>query len=126
MRWMVAAVVLFMAAMLAACGNSNSPTIAAPSTGGVTVTITPTTASLQTTKTQQFTATVTGSSNVAVTWKVNDVVGGNSTIGTVSTSGLYTAPAAAPSPNTVNVTATSAADTSKSASASVTVNAPIS
>jgi hypothetical protein len=125
MRWMVAAVVIFMAAMIVACG-SNNPTIATPSTGGVTVTITPTTASLQTGKTQQFTATVTGSSNVTVTWKVNDVVGGNSTLGTVSSAGLYTAPAAAPSPNTVSVTAVSAADTTKSASANVTVNAPIS
>ena len=125
MRWMVAAVVIFMAAMIVACGSSN-PTIATPSTGGVTVTITPTTASLQTGKTQQFTATVTGSSNVSVTWKVNDVVGGNSTLGTVSSAGLYTAPAAAPSPNTVSVTAVSAADTTKSATASVTVNAPIS
>ena len=114
-----------MIAMLAACGSSN-PTIATSSTTGVTVTITPTTASLQLGKTQQFTATVTGSTNVSVTWKVNDVVGGNSTIGTVSQSGLYTAPSTAPSPNTVSVTAVSAADTSKSASAQVTVNAPIS
>lgn len=125
MRSIAVAVVVFIAAMFVACGSSN-PTIATPSTGGVTVTISPTTAALQVGKTQQFTATVTGSSNVSVTWKVNDVVGGNSTLGTVSASGLYTAPAAAPSPNTVNVTAVSAADTTKSASATVTVNAPIS
>jgi len=124
MRCVAAAFAAVMAVMLAACGSSN-PTIASTSTAGVTVTISPTTASIQLTKTQQFTATVTGSSNVAVTWKVNDVVGGNTTIGTVSTSGLYTAPAAQPSPSTVNVTAVSAADTSKSASAAVTVNAPI-
>ena len=121
----VAAVAVAMVAMLAGCGSSN-PTIPSASTGGVAVTISPTQASLQTGKTQQFTATVTGSTNVSVTWKVNDVVGGNSTLGTVSASGLYTAPATAPSPNTVSVTATSAADTTKTASAAVTVNAPIS
>jgi hypothetical protein len=125
MRTIVAAFVVLLTAMLVACGSNNA-TIATTATSGVTVTITPTTATLQTGKTQQFTTTVTGTSNVSVTWKVNDVVGGNTTIGTVSASGLYTAPAAAPSPNTVNVTATSAADTTKSATASVTVNAPIS
>jgi hypothetical protein len=125
MRCFAVATAVFMAAMLVACGSSN-PTIATPSTAGVTVTITPTTATLQLGKTQQFTGTVTGSTNVSLTWKVNDVVGGNTTLGTVNQSGLYTAPAAAPSPNTVSVTAVSAADTNKSASASVTVNAPIS
>jgi hypothetical protein len=125
MRSIAAAAVVLMVVMLAACGSSN-PTIATSSTAGVTVTISPTQASVQTGKTQQFTATVTGSTNLTVTWKVNDVVGGNSTIGTVSSSGLYTAPATAPSPGTVSVTAVSAADTTKSASANVTVNAPIS
>jgi hypothetical protein len=125
MRTIVAAFVVLLTAMMVACGSSN-PTIATTATSGVTVTISPTTASLQTGKTQQFTPTVTGTSNISVTWKVNDVVGGNSTIGTVNASGLYTAPSAAPSPNTVNVTATSAADTTKSATATVTVNAPIS
>ncbi len=91
----------------------------------VAVSISPTTASVQTTKTQQFTATVTGTSNTAVTWRVNAVTGGNSTVGTVSTSGLYTAPATVPSPATVTVTAISQANTAKSASATVTVTKPI-
>ena len=46
----------------------------------------------------QFTATVTGTTNTAVTWSVNGVAGGNSTVGTISTSGAYTAPATAPEP----------------------------
>src|ERR1700741_5150253 len=73
--------------------------------------------------TQQFTATVTGSTNMAVTWQVNSVTGGDSTHGTISTSGLYTAPSAVPSPASVTVTAIAQADSTKSASAAVTVTA---
>jgi hypothetical protein len=43
--------------------------------------------------TQQFTATVTGSSNTAVTWYVDGREGGSKTVGFISTSGLYTPPA---------------------------------
>ncbi len=45
-------------------------------------------------------------------------------MGTITSSGVYTAPAAVPSPNPVTVTATSQADPSKSASASVTITSP--
>ena len=89
----------------------------------VNITISPTSASVQTSLTQQFTATVTGSTNTAVTWQVNNVTGGNSTTGTVSTTGLYTAPATVPSPAAVTVKAIAQADTTKSASATVTVTA---
>src|SRR5215469_10779809 len=88
------------------------------STGGVSVSISPTSASLAPNATQQFTDTVSGSSNTSVTWSVDGVVGGNSTTGTISTSGLYTAP---PTTGSHTVKATSAADTTKSASASVMV-----
>ena len=41
---------------------------------------------------------------------MNGVTGGNSTVGLVSQSGVYTAPRRVPSPATVTVSATSAAD----------------
>ena len=98
--------------------------IVATYSAGVSVSISPTSASVQTGNTQQFTATVTGSSNTAVNWQVNNIAGGNTTVGTVSASGLYTAPATVPSPAAVTVKAISQADTTKSASATVTVTAP--
>ena len=49
------------------------------------------------------------------------MAGGNSTLGTISTSGLYTAPTTIPNPSQVTVTATSVVDGVTSASASVTV-----
>ena len=84
----------------------------------ITVTIAPATATVAVSGTQQFTATVTGTNNTAVTWSVDGVNGGNATVGTVSTSGLYTAP---PATGTHTVTATSVADNTKSASAVVSV-----
>jgi hypothetical protein len=83
-------------------------TVTAPAT--VAVSVSPSAASLSTGGTQQFTATVTGTRNTAVTWSASG--------GTVSASGLYTAPSLA---GTYVVTATSAADPTKSASAVVTV-----
>ena len=72
-------------------------------------------------RTQQFTATVQNTSNKSVTWKVNGVTGGNSTVGTISASGSYRAPSSVPNPAVVTVSATSVVDPAKSASASVTV-----
>jgi hypothetical protein len=89
----------------------------------VAISISPTSASVATIKTQQFTPTVSGTTNMAVTWQVNSVTGGDSTHGTISTSGLYTAPSAAPSPATVTVTAIAQADSTKSAAAAVTITA---
>ena len=71
----------------------------------------------------QFTATVSGTTNTAVNWSVGGVAGGNSTVGTISSSGAYTAPTTVPAPPTVVVTATSQADASQSASTTVTVTA---
>ena len=101
--------------------KSASTTVTVTAPAAVSVTVSPATATLQTSATQQFTATVTGSSNTSVTWQVNGIVSGNSTVGTVSAAGLYAAPSAVPTPATVSVTAVSQADTTKSASAQVTI-----
>src|SRR5207248_705930 len=82
----------------------------------VTVSVSPASANIAPGATQQFTATVQGTTNTAVTWSVDSVQGGSSTAGTISTNGLYTAPSAS---GTHTVTATSQADTTKSSSATV-------
>lgn len=113
-------VVVLLAMMWAGCGGGKSSTTSTT----VAVTISPTTASIAGGATQQFTATVTPSTNTAVTWQVNGENGGDAIIGTVSTAGLYTAPTVLPSTTTVAVTAISQADTTKTASATVTLTAP--
>jgi TatA/E family protein of Tat protein translocase len=89
----------------------------------VRVTVSPAAVTLVVNSTQQFNASVTGTSDTGVTWKVHGVVGGDSTVGTIAASGLYTAPGSVPSPSTVTVMATSQADVSESASATVTITA---
>jgi hypothetical protein len=89
----------------------------------VTVTVTPHGASVVVSQQLAFQATVTGSANNAVTWEVSGIAGGNSTVGTITTAGVYTAPAQVPSPSSVSVIAVSQASSTASGSASVVVTA---
>src|SRR6202158_5725763 len=99
------------AANKTATGNF-SATIIAGST--VKVSVSPASVTLFSNGKQQFTASVSGTSNTGVTWSA-------ATAGSVDANGLYTAPAVNAQTNVV-VTATSNADSSKSAGAAVTVN----
>jgi hypothetical protein len=107
-----------------------SKSASAVATITIGVVVLPTTAGLnvstqQCTATQQFTASVTGTTNSVVDWSVNGVAAGNSNtaFGTISTSGLYTSPPAIPTPPSFKVTATSQADSTQSGSAMVTISA---
>jgi hypothetical protein len=111
-------------AVFVGCGGNNLSTMPV-ATPNVVVSVTPTSATVQTGSTQQFSASVTGTSNTTVTWSVNGAVGGSDSVGIISTAGLYTAPATVPAPSGVRVSAMSAADTTKSASASLTVKGTI-
>jgi len=71
--------------------------------------------------TDQITATVTGSSNHTVNWFVGGVAGGNSTLGTISASGVYTAPSNMPNPGSAAIKAVSAADSSATATSNLTL-----
>lgn len=100
------------------CGIAGSPTKGQPD---VTVSVAPANTSVFLGATQQFQSTVSGSSDTVVTWEVNNVVGGTVASGTISGSGLFTAPAALPSSANVTVTAVSQANPQDSGSASVTL-----
>jgi len=82
----------------------------------ITASISPAGVTLAASQTQQFTATVTNTSNTAVSWSINPVVG------TIGTSGLYTAPASITTQQTVTVKATSQADSTKTATATITLS----
>jgi hypothetical protein len=88
------------------------------------VTVSPSNANVRTGSSSQFMATVTGNSNTAVTWSVNGTAGGSATLGTISASGNYTAPATLPNPDALTITATSMALSSASASSAVTILNP--
>jgi hypothetical protein len=71
--------------------------------------------------TQAFAASVTDTPNTAVSWQVNKVKGGNATLGTISSAGVYTPPATVSVQLVVTVTATSDAVSTQTGSAQVTV-----
>ena len=99
-------------------GSANSPSAF---TVIGTLTVTPTTEVAPLNVTRQFQALLGGSPTSSVVWTVNGVAGGNATVGTVSATGLYTAPATAPAPPRVTVTAIHNVDRTASASATVTI-----
>ena len=82
------------------------------SNASVSVSISPTTSTVVSSGTVQFSAAVANSSNTSVTWSAS--------AGTIDSAGLYTAPAVKANTNTT-VTATSVADSSQSATAAMVV-----
>lgn len=79
----------------------------------ITFDVTPLTSQVAPSGTAQFTANITGITNTAVTWSVSPSTGGS-----ISSTGLYTAPAAT---GTYTITATSQFDNTETATATVTV-----
>jgi uncharacterized protein (DUF1800 family) len=68
--------------------------------------------------TSGFSATVTGAAQTAVNWSVNGA-------GTISSAGMYTAPASMPSSNQVSVVATLASNSAVSASYQLALQSPV-
>ena len=90
------------------------------------VTVNPSSKSVPVNWTRLFTATVSGETDQSVTWMVNDVAGGNATIGTITATGIYLAPPSIPGANVVTVKAVSVANPNKYGTATVTITYPTS
>ena len=86
-------------------------------TSAVSITVAPSSAALSAGQVQQFTATVSNTSNTAVNWTISPVG-----VGSINPSGLYTAPATISTQQTVTATATSQADSAQSASATISLS----
>lgn len=93
--------------------TSAAATVKVNSPGDITVAVSPTSLSVAPLATQQFTATVQGTANPAVTWSIVENGGG-----TITASGLYTAP---PASGTFTIKATSVVNPAKFATATVQV-----
>jgi hypothetical protein len=117
---------LLLVSSFLGCGGLVGSGPSQPPPPGVTVGLSPASASVLLGEPQAFTATVGNSTNTAVTWSVNGIAGGNSTIGTISASGVYSSPGDLPASGVVTVQVTSAADNSKSAKAAVTITSDLS
>ena len=105
--WVVAA-----GALLAGCGGGGGG-----SSGGIAVNVSPSSTTLTVQDTQSFTATVSGTPNVAVDWSIQEPDSG-----TISSTGDQSAVYTAPDRSvTCHVVATSRADASKASVALVKV-----
>jgi hypothetical protein len=90
------------------------------------VTLTPTNAIIPVGLNQQFSAFVAGTQTTAVTWAVSGTGCSGTACGTISSSGIYTAPASVPASATITVTATSVSDPTRFASATIAILQPTS
>ena len=95
-------------------GSRDFDLVVANTTQKVQVEVTPSTSSLASAGKLQFAASTRNTNNPSVTWSAS--------AGTISATGLFTAPTVS-SDRSVTVTATSVADTTAKASATVSVNA---
>ncbi len=98
--------------LVTGCGGGGASPIEVP----ISVSISPMAPNLNQGATQSFTAFVTGTSNSAVNWAVQEGAAG----GSITNTGIYTAPNKS---GTFHVIATSQADTTKSQTATVSVAA---
>ncbi len=99
-------------------GANATITLTTPPPPPVTVSVSPATASVQLGNSQAFIATVGNTTNTAVTWSI---VSGS---GSISSSGVYTAPATMPASSSVKIRATSVASSTTSAAATITITPP--
>jgi hypothetical protein len=118
--------------VLVACGGGGStpaptptptPTPVPSPTPAAPVSVSPTAFTVPLNGSQQLTA---AGSATPVTWSVNSITGGNTTVGTISPTGFYQAPSGFNPPGTitVTVTATSISDATKTASSTASVVYP--
>src|SRR5713226_6640260 len=108
---------------LVGCGGTTGQSINQPP-GGVTVS--PSSATVQTGGVQQFTATVSPSgANQAVTWSLSGTGCTGASCGTIDAAGKYITPGSVPNPPTVTVRATSVVNAAAAAFAAVNITNPI-
>jgi len=109
-------------------GSATSSTFAVKVGGTGVVAVSPATASVAIGATQQFSATVNGTSSGGVTlspdvtWSVNGVAAGNVALGTITAAGLYQAPTALPTPDPLTITAASVTDSTIAGTSALTVS----
>ena len=112
--------VLSLVGLIVGCGSGGN-TPPQPSPPQSTFSISPPSANVAAGGSQQFAPAMAGNANPAVIWAVNGIAGGTAATGTISPTGLYTAPNGAAS---VVVSAVLQSNQTDTARASVSVLAP--
>jgi hypothetical protein len=114
-------ITFWLLCLLWGCGGGSGANGSSPTTG-VSLTVSPVIAHVQPGKSQQFKALLssTGAATEA-SWSVRGTGFAPDGYGSISSSGLYTAPTEAPNPNTVTIEAFGVADFSASGSGSAVI-----
>lgn len=127
------ATITVVATSIANATKSGKATLTIKAGSSIGVTVAPGNSAVAPFSSLQFTANVTGSANTAVTWRVNGTIGGSTSTGTISATGLFHAPNSVPVLTTGNnsgqtsqvvITAVSQADATVSDSVLVTIFPP--
>jgi hypothetical protein len=120
-------VVLAFLVVLTGCGGNSGSSSSGPPSQISSVSVSPGSVSLVPGQGQSFLAQVqgTGAFSSSVTWSVNGVAGGNSTYGTITSTGQYAAPPKVPNPANVTVSAASLQDPTKSGNSTATILVPV-
>jgi uncharacterized protein (DUF1800 family) len=114
-----------LALLSAGCGGLGSSQNQPPPPPQTQLTMSPQSATVAGDDTQQFAAQASDGSSPDLAWSVNGVVGGSATTGTISTTGLYTAPEFPPTPNTISIGVSETTTPTIKTSGAVTLDNPV-
>src|SRR5205085_9873893 len=107
------------------CGGGGASSGSPPPPSPATIVVTPATGNVLLGESLQFGATTNGTAINSVTWSVNGITGGTAASGTISSAGMYTAPADLPVVANVRIAAASTADSTNRGSAQLTLTSDI-
>lgn len=102
-----------------AAGITKTTSVQVSPQNTISVTVSPGSATLAPAQRMQFSANITGTTNTAVTWSLS------SPIGSISSTGLYTAPSTVTSSQSVTVRATSVASNTRVGTATVVIQSDV-
>jgi arylsulfate sulfotransferase len=122
-RFILSSNCFVVAIIFCGCATGSSGSSGSPFEQLAGFSVTPNTAVLETRQSLQFITTGSSGSLVELTWKVNGVAGGSETLGTITPSGVYTAPSSILT-GTVSVTATNKVSNATTSPAQVSFISP--
>ncbi len=109
---------------LSGCGSTSAPSPTPPPAPTPTLSVSGD-SQVRVGATATFVPQSSGLTNASLTWSVNGISSGNSSVGTITSAGVYTPPASVPSTNTVTISCSTSGTPALSASATLAILNPV-